>query len=65
MIFSWIAFLNASAQERRLEGEVSVTGVAPKIEGEKAKFNEYRDIRDGARPGIMQINITWISGPKT
>jgi len=48
MIFSWIAFLNAFAQERRLEGEVSVTGVAPKIEGGKAKFNEYRDIRDGA-----------------
>mgnify|MGYP001033637296 CR=1 FL=1 len=53
MIFSLFAFLNASAQERRFEGEVSVTGVTPKIEGEKAKFNEYRDIRDGVYVGVQ------------
>ena len=52
MFFSQIAFCNASAEERKVEGEVSVTGVAPKIEGEKAKFNEYRDIRDGVYVGI-------------
>ena len=38
---------NASAEERIIEGEVSITGQHLNIEGEKAKFNEYRDIRDG------------------
>jgi len=38
---------NASAEERIIEGEVSITGQHLNMEGEKAKFNEYRDIRDG------------------
>lgn len=52
VILSMIASANALAQERKLEGEISVTGVAPKIEGQKAKFNEYRDIRDGVYAGV-------------
>jgi len=52
MIFSLAIFCSAFAQERILKGEISATGVAPKIEGEKAKFNEYRDIRDGVYVGV-------------
>jgi MtrB/PioB family decaheme-associated outer membrane protein len=50
--FGIMVLANSYAQERKLEGKVSITGVAPKIEGEKAKFNEYRDIRDGIYVGI-------------
>lgn len=52
MTFNLISFYPILAQERTFEGEVSVTGLTRKIEGEKAKFNEYRDIRDGLYGGI-------------
>jgi MtrB/PioB family decaheme-associated outer membrane protein len=45
-----IALLPLSAafsEDKNLSGEVSVTGVLPYIDGNKAKFNEYRDYRDG------------------
>jgi MtrB/PioB family decaheme-associated outer membrane protein len=45
--------MNSSAEERKLSGEVSVTGQLLNIEGEKAKFNEYRDIRDGFTGDLM------------
>lgn len=51
VIFSIISFANAFAQEPNLTGEVSITGVAVNLQGQKAKFNEYRDIRDGVYVG--------------
>jgi len=45
--------MNSSAEERKITGEVSVTGQLLNIEGEKAKFNEYRDIRDGFYGDLM------------
>jgi len=47
VISSLMTFLNVSAEEMKISGEVSVTAQHLNIEGEKAKFNEYRDIRDG------------------
>lgn len=47
LISSLIPFLNASAEEAKISGELTVTGQHLNITGEKAKFNEYRDIRDG------------------
>ena len=52
-IFSVLTGMNSSAEERKITGEVSVTGQLLNIEGEKAKFNEYRDIRDGFTGDLM------------
>jgi len=38
---------NAFAQERTPMGEVSLTPAQVDIKGNRAKFNEYRDVRDG------------------
>ena len=38
---------NAFAQQRTLTGEVSLTPAQVDIKGNRAKFNEYRDLRDG------------------
>ena len=38
---------NAIAQERTVSGEVSFTPAEVNIKGNRAKFNEYRDLRDG------------------
>jgi hypothetical protein len=38
---------NAFAQERALTGEVSLTPAQVDIKGNRAKFSEYRDLRDG------------------
>ncbi len=46
-IFSALAGVNASAEEPKITGEISITAQHLNLEGEKAKFNEYRDIRDG------------------
>ena len=35
-----------AAEDKNLEGEVSVTGVLADIDGSEAKFNEYREIND-------------------
>lgn len=57
-IFIWILILNLIpvlpiwAQERTFKGEIAATGMLRKLGGEKAKFNEYRDIRDGVYIGI-------------
>ena len=45
--FCLMPFLNVSAEEGKISGEISVTGQFLDMKGEKAKFNEYRDIRDG------------------
>jgi MtrB/PioB family decaheme-associated outer membrane protein len=46
-VFSLISILNASAEERTIGGEVTLTGQYLDIKGDKAKFNEYRDIHTG------------------
>ena len=47
MILSLAPCGNAFAQERTLTGEVSFTPAQVDIKGNRAKFNEYRDLRDG------------------
>ncbi len=47
LIFSLITFLNASAEETKIRGEVTVIDQVVDLQGQKAKFNEYRDIRNG------------------
>ncbi len=47
MIFSLMTFLNASAEEATIKGEATVTDQVVDLQGQKAKFNEYRDIRNG------------------
>ena len=47
VILSLIPFWQSSAEERKIDGEISITAEHLSIKGEKAKFNEYRDIRDG------------------
>ncbi len=46
-IFCLAAFLDASAQEKTLSGDLTLLGQVRDLTGEKAKFNEYRDIRTG------------------
>lgn len=47
MILSLVPCSNASAQQRAPAGEVSLTPAQVDIKGNRAKFNEYRDLRDG------------------
>ncbi len=47
LIFSLITFLNASAEEMKISGEATVIDQIVDLHGQKAKFNEYRDIRNG------------------
>ena len=47
MILSLVPCWNVPAQERTLFGEVSVAPMQVDIKGNRAKFNEYRDLRDG------------------
>ena len=47
MILSLVPCGNPSAQEVTLFGDVSVAPMQVDIKGNRAKFNEYRDLRDG------------------
>ena len=47
MILSLAPCWNASAQERTMGGEVSLTPARVDIKGNPGKFNEYRDLRGG------------------
>ncbi|RPJ43549.1 MAG: hypothetical protein EHM27_00620, partial [Deltaproteobacteria bacterium] len=47
VIFCAVLGVGASAEERMVSGEISMTAQHLNLEGEKAKFNEYRDLRDG------------------
>ncbi len=47
MILSLIPCWNAAAQERTLFGEVLAAPMQVDVKGSGAKFNEYRDLRDG------------------
>jgi MtrB/PioB family decaheme-associated outer membrane protein len=46
-IYGLITCLTASAEEGKVSGELTPIGQILEIEGNKAKFNEYRDIRTG------------------
>jgi MtrB/PioB family decaheme-associated outer membrane protein len=48
-LFTLFSLSQAFAQEagEKLSGEVSATGALTHVNGSKAKFNEYRDLRDG------------------
>ena len=47
LVFSLLSSLNGFAEERTITGEVTVIPQYLDIKGEKAKFNEYRDIHTG------------------
>jgi len=47
MMFSLATCWNAIAQEGTLTGEISFAPAQVNIKGNPAKFNEYRDLRDG------------------
>ncbi len=47
MLLSSMPCWNALAQEKTLSGEGSVAPMQVDIKGSGAKFNEYRDLRDG------------------
>ncbi len=42
----------AFSADGTFEGEVGVTGMLANVDGNKAKFNEYRDIMDGVYSGV-------------
>jgi hypothetical protein len=45
VVLALVPLSASSAEEKDLTGEVSVTGVLPYIDGNKATFNEYRDYK--------------------
>jgi hypothetical protein len=47
MIISLLLCGNAPAQEATLTGEVSLAPTGVDVKGNRAKFNEYRDLRSG------------------
>jgi MtrB/PioB family decaheme-associated outer membrane protein len=47
VIFGLFSVPSVAAEEMKIAGEVSLRAEHLSIVGEKAKFNEYRDIRDG------------------
>jgi len=47
MIFSLLLCGDAPAQEGVLTGEVSIAPTGVDVKGNRAKFNEYRDLRSG------------------
>ena len=47
MIFSLLLCGDAPAQEEVLTGEVSIAPTGVDVKGNRAKFNEYRDLRSG------------------
>ena len=46
-MFTFMIFPNASAEDVKLTGEATLIGEVVDFKGNKGKFNEYRDIRDG------------------
>ena len=52
VIFGLTPGWTASAQERTLAGEISVFPLQVDVRGNRAKFNEYRDLRDGVSGNI-------------
>jgi Putative outer membrane beta-barrel porin, MtrB/PioB len=52
IILTLLPCWSASAQERTVIGEVSAVPMGVDVKGSRAKFNEYRDIRDGVSGNI-------------
>ena len=52
MILSLVPWGNAIPQERTLSGEVWMTPAQVDVQGSRAKFNEYRDLRNGIHAHI-------------
>jgi hypothetical protein len=52
MILALAPCWNASAQEGTWAGQVSAVPMQVDIKGSQAKFNEYRDLRDGVSGNI-------------
>ncbi len=52
MILTLVPCWSASAQDRTINGEVSAVPMRVDVKGSRAKFNEYRDLRDGASGNI-------------
>jgi hypothetical protein len=52
MIFALASGWIASAQERTQAGEISVFPLQVDVRGNRAKFNEYRDLHDGVSGNI-------------
>jgi hypothetical protein len=55
IILSLLPLLNVLAEENNLEGSITATGVLRRLNGNEAKFNEYRDIHDGVY-GRIRLN---------
>ena len=55
VIFGLFPVLSVAAEEMKIAAEVSLRAEHLNIEGEKAKFNEYRDIRDGFKIGRAHV----------
>ena len=53
MIVSLLLCGEAPAQEGILTGEVSIAPTGVDVKGNRAKFNEYRDLRDGVYGHIV------------
>jgi MtrB/PioB family decaheme-associated outer membrane protein len=54
------------AGEPELTGELSLTGLLANEKGDKAKFNQYRDLQDGAygKAGLLYSTDTFFLGAK-
>jgi hypothetical protein len=52
IILSLVPCWNASAQEKTLTGEISAVPLQVDVRGNRAKFNEYRDVRNGVHGHI-------------
>ncbi len=52
VILSLVPWGNAIPQERTFSGEVSMIPRQVDVQGSRAKFNEYRDLRNGIGAGI-------------
>ncbi len=52
LIISFILLSHVMAEENKIDGYVDVTGKLVDINGSKAKFNEYRDLKSGVYEDI-------------
>lgn len=57
-VLSIVSGFAVFAEERGLEGSITLTGRVTNIAGNRAKFNEYRDLRDGLG-AYSQIDLNY------
>jgi MtrB/PioB family decaheme-associated outer membrane protein len=58
LIILCMPFTGAFADDKNLNLDVEVTGALPYIHGNKAKFNEYRDLKDSAVGAYGRIRVS-------